>query len=193
MDHTSRFEQRRAIALWVAREILPHESAVRSLLRRLRLLPQDVDEVIQDCYCRFAMLEDVGHIERPRTYFFSAARNIAGRRLRRAKIVPIDSHVAMELFEDSDRPSPEHVAGGRLDLLRLLNFMDALPERCRRIVELRKIEGWSQKEIAAHLGITEKAVEKQIWVGVKAIQRAWQDADTEVSERWAAIEAREGK
>ena len=189
MDHMGRFERRHAIALWVAREILPHESAVRALLRRLRLLPQDIDEVIQDCYCRFAMLEDVDHIERPRTYFFSAARNIAGRRLRRAKIVPIDSHVAMDLFEDSELPSPEQVAGGRLDFLRMRHFMDALPERCRRIVELRKIEGWSQKEIAAHLGITEKAVEKQVWIGVKAIQRAWREADTAVSERLAAIEA----
>lgn len=191
MGQDSAFERRRTTALWVAREILPHEAAVRGLLRRLRVPAQDADEIVQDCYCRFAMLDRVDHIEQPRSYFFSTARHIVGRRVRRAKIVPIDAHVAMDLFEDNAMPSPEQVTGGRLDYRRMRDFMAQLPERCRRIVELRKIEGWSQKEIAAHLGITEKAVEKQVWVGVKAIQQAWREADLAVTARLAAIEAGE--
>jgi len=59
----------------------------------------------------------------------------------------------------------------------------ALPERCRRVVELRKIEGWSQKDIAAHLGMSEKAVEKQVWVGVRAIRAAWASAEAQSAQR----------
>ncbi|MBY8826599.1 RNA polymerase sigma factor [Hephaestia mangrovi] len=186
------FERRRERAAWVAEAVIPHEPAVRALLTRWRLSPPDIDEVIQDCYCRFSTLESVSHIERPRAYFISAARNFAGRRMQRARVVAIDAHAEMDLFMDDRQPSPEQEAGGRLDYRRMLEFLAELPERCRRIVEMRKLEGWSQKEIAAQLGVTEKVVEKQVWLGVKAIQRAWAEADLATGARLAALEAEEG-
>ena len=187
---SAELERRLERAAWVADQVMPHEPAVRALLRRLRVPREDIDEIIQDCYCRFAMLDAVQHIERPRAYFMSSARRLLSRRKARALIVPIDAHAEMDLFVDEDHASPEQLAGFRIDYQRMLTFLAALPERCRKIVELRKLEGWSQKEIAAHLGVTEKVVEKQVWLGVKAIQRAWSEADFEVGARLAGLEAR---
>jgi RNA polymerase sigma factor (sigma-70 family) len=181
-------EQRRRIASWVAAEVMPHEAAVRAWLRRARVSPQDVDEVIQDAYCRLAMLDSIDHIDRPDAYFFSIARNLLLRRLKRERVVPIDAIAEIDAFNDDLHPSPEQQAAARLDYAKMLDFMNTLPERCRTIVMLRKIQGWSQKEIAAHLGTTEKAVEKQVWVGMKAIQRAWSDADRAADDRMRAFE-----
>lgn len=189
----SSLERRHRLAAWVAREVLPHEAGVRAWLGRARIAPEDIDEVIQDAYCRLAQLDTIDHIDRPDAYFFSVARNLLVRRLKRARIVPIETIAEIEAFNDELRPSPERQVGDRIDYARMLAFMDALPRRCGTIVRLRKIEGWSQKEIAAHLGITEKAVEKQIWTGVKAIQQAWDEADSAARARLRAFENGTGR
>lgn len=150
---------------------MPHEARVRSWLAR-RISPDEADELIQDAYCRLAMLDDVSHIETPDAYFFSIVRNLLVRKLKRQRVVQIDFVAEIESFRDV-HPSPEDIAASRQDYARVLAIIANLPERCRRAVQLRKIEGWSQKAIAEHLGASEKAVEKQIWLGVRAIRAAW--------------------
>lgn len=177
----------------MASKVIVHEGAVRAWLLRSRVSQEDIEELIQEAYCRLSMLDSVDHIDRADAYFFSIVRNLLLRRLNRERVVPIDAMAEMDVYRDDMHPSPEQQAGAVLDYARMLDFMDSLPERSRTIVRLRKIEGWSQKEIAAHLGMSEKAVEKQVWVGVKAIQKAWSDADREVGERLRVFEQGEGR
>ncbi|MHC1547883.1 RNA polymerase sigma factor [Phyllobacterium sp. K27] len=169
-------EQRRLLARWIATGILPHEPQVRLWLRRYRLPPEDIDELIQDAYCAIARLDSFAHIERPDAYFFAIVRNLMLRRIRRQRIVQIDIVAEIEAYIDEERPSPEREVGAKLDCARALSLIAQLPERCRQAVYLRKIEGWSQRKIAEHMNISEKAVEKQIWVGVKALRTAWDAA-----------------
>lgn len=161
------------IAGWVAREIMPHEARIRAWFGRARLSSEDVDDLMQEAYCRIAMLDAIDHITSPRAYFFSVARNLLLRRLRRQQIVPFEVISEIDSYRDDETPSPEEQVSSRMTYERVMALIAALPERCRRIVELRKIEGWSQKQIAEHLGITEKAVEKQVWAGVRAVRDAW--------------------
>lgn len=178
--HTSTetaFERRRRTVEWVAREILPLEPSARALLRRMQLPPEDIDDVIQECYCQFAD-QDLGQVMQPRAYFFQSLRFIVSRRRYRARVVPIDTYGEMRMFEIEDSaPTPEAIAGGNMAASRIRAMIAALPERCRTIVELRKLEEWSQKRIAEHLGITEKVVEKQLWQGVRALRRAWKEQE----------------
>ncbi|MBB6428160.1 RNA polymerase sigma factor [Sphingopyxis sp. JAI128] len=155
---------------------MPHERFVRAWLQRSRLSYEDIDEVIQDCYCRFAMLDEVGHIERPDAYFFTMARNLLGRQRKRAKIVPIDALSEAEVAGLIDEtPSPERHVAARMEMSSLRAFVASLPDRRRRILEMRKFEDMSQKEIAQRLGITESIVENDLFQGMLAVQRAWRD------------------
>nr|WP_255630938.1 sigma-70 family RNA polymerase sigma factor [Novosphingobium sp. FKTRR1] len=165
--------RRRALAAWVAREIVPHEGRVRAWFARKRLSPEDIDELMQEAYCRIAMLDGVDHIDSGHAYFFSVARNLLLRQLKRQRIVQFEEIAEIESYRDQSSPSPEDQAANRQAYDRVRALIADLPERCGRIVELRKIEGWSQKEIAAHFGMTEKAVEKQVWVGVRAVREGW--------------------
>ena len=165
-------EMRRRTASWVAREIMPHEPQIRAWLARKQIALEDIDEVVQEAYCRLALLDGVGHIESPKAYFFSIVRNLLIRRLKRQRIVPFEAIAEIDSYRD-ETPLPDRIAGGRMDLARVACLIAALPERCRNVVRLRKVEGWSQKRIAEHLGMTEKAVEKQVWLGIKAIRLAW--------------------
>ncbi len=54
-----------------------------------------------------------------------------------------------------------------LELLRCA--IQALPTRCRQVLTLRKIYGFSQRETAAELGIAEHTVEIHTAVGTKKI------------------------
>jgi RNA polymerase sigma-70 factor (ECF subfamily) len=128
---------------------------------------------MQEAYFRLAKLPSVDHIDQPLAYMFAAARNILLRRLKRERVVALSALSEIENWHDAAAPTPEEQAATRMSYERVMAIIAALPERCRRVVELRKIEGWSQKEIAAHLGMTEKAVEKQVWTGVRAIREAW--------------------
>lgn len=147
--------------------------------------PEDIDEILQEAYCRLATLDSVAHIASPDSYFFSTARNLLARRLRRQRIVPMDALIQVDAYQD-DGPSPEASAVSKMAYRTMLALIDRLPERCGVIVRLRKIEGWSQKEIAAHLGTTEKAVEKQVWLGIRLLREAWCRAEGDAEERLSA-------
>ena len=50
--------------------------------------------------------------------------------------------------------------------------IDSLPERCRMVFTLKRIEGFSQKEIAAKMGISTKTVENQMVRALKVLRAA---------------------
>ena len=51
--------------------------------------------------------------------------------------------------------------------------------RCRRIFELRKIEGLTQREVALTMGVAEHIVENDVAKGLKLILRAIAQKDEE--------------
>lgn len=177
-------DQHHAIVMdWVGREILPHEPAVRAWLRR-SLGSDQLEDVIQQCYAQIAALRDVSHIHSGRAYFFTTARNIVLMRIRRARIVRIDTMAELGNYEAvGDDPSPERVAAGRSELARVRRLIDSLPPRCSQIMRLRKIEGLSQKEVAARLGVSEHIVENDIAKGLKLILQAIADGERSAERR----------
>lgn len=181
---TSATASRIARARWVSIHIIPCERQVRAWLARWGVKHDDGDEIIQDAYCRIAMLDSVSHIDDPRAYFFSIVRNLVIRRLRRENIVQIETIAEIDACHDLHEPSPERQAADRQEYERLIGLIRALPIKCRQILELRKIEGWSQRRIAEHLGISEKTVEKQLWLGMKAVRLGWSREIAADKDRW---------
>jgi RNA polymerase sigma-70 factor (family 1) len=58
---------------------------------------------------------------------------------------------------------------------RLGILVQKLPEKCRLIYTLRKEAGYSQKEIAQHLHISEKTVESHLYRAIKALRSGLQN------------------
>lgn len=169
-------DDRAGIVPWLAREVLPHEADVRVWLRRSLRVTVDLDDVIQETYCRLSALSSVDHIDNPRAYFFQSARRIVLENVRRARVVSIETVTEIDtLYIDAGEHSPERITAGRRELARVRKLIDALPERCRRIFEMRKIEGLSQKEIARRMGVTENIVENEAVRGLRAILAAYAD------------------
>lgn len=175
-------EQQDKVAAWIAREIIPHESAVRGWLLRHWRDAIDVDDVIQECYCRITELSATAPIASGRAYFFRAAQSIAidiSRRRKTASIVAVTENEWLDVMDED--PPPDRVLEARQDLDRVNGLLSQLSFACRRVIELRRVEGLSQRETASRLGVTENVVENHIVRGLRKVLNAIasQDADEE--------------
>lgn len=158
---------------WIGREVIPHEPVVRAWLKRNAPDPIEAEDILQDAYCRLADLTTVDQIANPRAYFFSVARNLLLNEIRHARVIQISNITEIETMALSDEePSPERIVAGRRELERVQRFLAVLPERCRRIIEMRKVEGLSQREIAQRLNITENVVENNVSRGIRFLIEA---------------------
>ncbi len=155
---------------WFVDEVLPHEADLRTwLLGRYPLVGEtEIDDIVQEAFSRILKSHASDPIVNPRAFLFVTARNLALNQIRRFR---------KEQSTESDSPSPLAIADGAntpfesvaLDeeLKCLVDAIKELPERCQQIMILRKIYGFSQKEVAAKLDLSVRTVEAQIAIGLK--------------------------
>jgi len=169
---------RKRIVAWVGTNILPHEGAVRAWLRRSQLPADEIDDLIQEAYCKLCDLETVDHIPQPVAYFFRTVRNLLTDRLRRAQIVRIETVAEIDAFPGhAEELSPERIITARHELDRVRRLIRGLPGRCRQVIELRKVHGLSQREIGRRLNISESVVENEGVKGMRLLLQALRAED----------------
>jgi len=155
-------------ARWFAEEVQPHESILRSYLRRKFPGLQDVDDVVQESFLKILKARIDGKLRSARGFLFTAARNAAldGFRRRRPEYhETIGEDLPLCVLEDS--PGVAEIVSLEQELNLLAEAIEALPLRCRQVLKLRKIYGLSHKEIAIQLGISERTVNVQVGLGVR--------------------------
>nr|WP_230975898.1 sigma-70 family RNA polymerase sigma factor [Acetobacter garciniae] len=158
-------------ARWLAEEILPHEADVRRWLSRFSGI--DVDDVIQEAWIALSRTEPAT-IRFPRRWFFKVARNVVLQYYRRARIVPLSSlsDITDDTLVDSE-PGPEQHVSAREELQFLSQTISDLPPRCRAIFTLHRIHGYSRKDCASRLGLSENVIEKQMARALRLIGDAY--------------------
>lgn len=151
---------------WFVREILPHEQALMRFLHRNWRDHDEVSDLRQEIYVRVYESATRKPPDSPKSFLFATARNLLTDRIRRQRIVSITAVGDLEQLNVlKDELEPDRWLGGREALARLAHALDRLPDRCREVVWLRRVEDLPQKEIARRLGISEKTVEKHIAKG----------------------------
>jgi RNA polymerase sigma-70 factor (ECF subfamily) len=159
-----------AIDDWFVREVLVHEQALMRFLRRNWRDQDEVPDLRQEVYVRVYEAATRRMPDSPKSFLFATARNLMVDRVRHQRIVPITAVGDIEqLHVMEDELEPSRWLGGREALARLARALDRLPDRCREVVWLRRIEDLPQKEIARRLGISEKTVEKHIAKGSRML------------------------
>lgn len=157
-------------AAWLSRFVLPHEPALRAWLRRKRVVGLDIDDIVQETYARLAALEGVAGVRDPKTYTFQIAHSVILTYLRRSRIVSIRTAIDLEDLEATGHElSLEREWEGRDELQHLGEVIASLPEKCREVFILRRVEGLSQREVAQHLGLAESTIEKHMAKGIKLL------------------------
>lgn len=154
------------------------ENLLRFLAARVgsRSLAEDI---LQDLFIRLAGIDADLAVQNPNALIYRMAANLAVDHLRQrrrasARMVSWGLIVQPTPGEAvSDQASPEQAWAGRQRLAALVRAVDALPPRMRQAFRLCKLEERSRDEAAEIMGISVKAVEKQITAALKAL--AWSD------------------
>jgi len=155
-----RFHER---AGWIARNVLPHEAAIRAWLKRNPIYDLEIDDIVQEMYARIVSLDSFETIRDPKRYAFQVANSVVVDHVRRARIVSIFSVGNVEdLGFAAPEADPEQKATFDDEIKQIAGAIDALPPRTREILMLRRVAGFSQRETAKRLAISEKAVEKHM-------------------------------
>ena len=180
-----------AVERWFVDEVLPLEPALTRLLRRCWRRADDIPDLRQEIYVNvFESASRDGIPEFTQAWLFRCARNLLINKARRAQVVPFELIADVDELADppSDHRTPERLAAASREIELLDAAFEALPPRCRQVMTLRMVDGLSQKEIAARLGIVEGTVERQVTLGIRALAEdlSARGVDTAVSwmRRW---------
>ncbi len=132
----------------------------RHLARLLGNAPEAQD-IAHDAYMRVFPTVTGQPTENPEALLYVTARRLAINRLKRRSISPLAPEGASLETAASRDPGVAQQVMARQELKLLQDAIANLPDGCRAVLLLRKVELLSHREIADRLGIAVSTVEKQ--------------------------------
>ena len=155
-------------ARWFSEEVHAHDSQLKAYLRGSFPGMRDVEDVVQESYLRIWKARAVQPIRCAKAFLFTVARSVALNVLRKKRNAPFEAYgdfSASRVLDETPNAVETAILHERIDLLA--DALMTLPPRCREITVLHKVQGFSQKEVAARLGLSERTVEAQVGIGVR--------------------------
>jgi RNA polymerase sigma factor (sigma-70 family) len=134
---------------------------LRRYLRRLLGNPSEAEDIAHDAYLRVYPAAEKPPAEHPEALLYVTARRLAINRLKRRGVSPLSRAAVDYDLAVSTAPGVEQQVMARQELRLLEQAMADLPQGCRAVLLLRKVELLSHREIAERLGIAVSTVEKQ--------------------------------
>jgi RNA polymerase sigma factor (sigma-70 family) len=132
--------------------------------------PDEIEDIVQETYVRICQIENKENITSPKSFMYRTARNLALDYQKQAGVKLIDRVEDMQALEYLLGNDSDEMYENTLTNNEFSHFCEAvrqLPTQCRKIFVLKKVYGYSQREIAAKLSLSESTVEKHISTGMK--------------------------
>jgi RNA polymerase sigma-70 factor (ECF subfamily) len=156
------------IDAWFVQEVLPHQKSLMGYMCNLtRRDASEVADLVQEALTRVYSAAKNKRPKEARNFLFVTARNIFFDEARRAKVVTIETVAEYEdvnIQYDSIAPE-EHVSAGQ-EWKMLNQALDLLSPKNKEVIMMRRVYGYSQRETASKLKMTEAAVESHIKHGI---------------------------
>ena len=145
-----------------------NETILKRFLRRFMSNFHDIEDVCQETILRALEAEKTRDIHEPRAFLFGVTRNIVRKKL------DSESRTIIDFIEDfgdieylSSEPSIDECLYGKRKMLVFWDAVSKLPAQCQKVFILKKVHGYSHKEIAKILEISISTVEKHAATGLK--------------------------
>lgn len=152
----------------IAAAFLSNESRLRRYISKFVKSSYDVEDISQETFMRAFVAEQKTTISNPKGFLFRTAKNIALNRLNQKSSILTDY---IEEISSPDVMANEKSVEDNYDEKRKFElFCEAiatLPPQCQRVFVMRKVYGYSQKEISSAMKISQSTVEKHIAAGLK--------------------------
>ena len=133
--------------------------------------PKEIEDIIQETYVRACQASCQETIKRPQAYLFRIARNLALDHVKRA-----ETRLAVSEEETGDgfvgevaqlRDATLDSVVSSNDFAEFCEAVRRLPQQQRRAFVLKKVYGYTQREIAREMQLSEKTVERHISLGME--------------------------
>ncbi len=134
---------------------------LRRYLGRFLRNPAEAQDIAHDAYVRIYPVMGRQPVEKPEALLYTTARRLALNRLKRRRISPVASNNDQVDAARSALPGVVQQVIARQEWQQLESAIAQLPEGCRTVLLLRKIELLSHQEIADRLDLAVSTVEKQ--------------------------------
>lgn len=133
--------------------------------------PDDVEDIVQETYVKLCLVKSEATIEHPRSFMLKMAKNLALDHRKKAANrlnqsideLNLDDVCALQLLGD---PTFDGLASDQ-EFSQFCETVRQLPVQCRKVFVLKKVYGYSQKEIAKSLNLSENTVENHIANGLR--------------------------
>lgn len=145
------------------------------LTRQLRCR-QTAEDLVQDVFLAIPKATPIRPVANPRAFLFRVASNLAVNRSKQeARRRALREANAAILWTAVDEVTPERQLLGSEALARVDAAIARLPERTRQILAWRRLDGLTNRAIAARLAISDTAVEKHMRGAMAALALALGD------------------
>jgi len=134
--------------------------ARRAVLRR-GVSEEDADELVHDAFLRIERYERAQEARSREALLVTAAVNLSIDQRRRRQRSPFVEIADFHAIADAT-PDPSQIVEQQARLRHAAEGLARLPERTRRILLRRRLDGHPYAEIAAAEGMSVAAVEKQV-------------------------------
>jgi RNA polymerase sigma-70 factor (ECF subfamily) len=165
-----------------------HHERLTRFARHLVGVGADADDLVQETFLRaHHYLCNGKEIRVPLSFLFVTMRNLVNDASRQKKIALVEASLDTdEIAPDDDVPSVERQAMSEREFESLCAAIAQLPERMRYAFVLRKVYGYSCREIAEYLGRSTNTVREQVAQSFKKLH-ALRNCDTP---GWGEVESR---
>jgi RNA polymerase sigma-70 factor (ECF subfamily) len=159
-------------------EYLAKRDALRHFLTAQLKSREDAEDVLQDLYVKVSRTPDIDDLQKPASYLFKMAVNLAHDRRRerkRAKLREADwvSVLYTKAGDQTvaDQPSAEVGYAAKQRLIAIREALTKLSPQCQRAFMLHKFEGLSHLQVAQSMKISRSTVEKHMHTALKHLIR----------------------
>lgn len=147
----------------------------RFVARYILRTGKEIDDILQESFLRAYEAEKKRKIEEPKAFLFRVTKNLI--------LSDFEKHSAKvtDYLEDLTETQIDEKAGqtqsledsvtAQRALGQFCEVVASLPTQCRRVFVMKRVYGYSQKEIARELGIAESTVEKHLIKGMRDCRR----------------------
>lgn len=155
------------------------ESKLKKYLMRFLVRPEDIEDTVQEAFVRAFEAEKNGDVKFPKAFLFKVAKHIALNELSRKS-----SRLTITIGEIGglDVIGSKTLLEQKLEVAQFLDSLSvvvgSLPPQCQKVLIMRKVYGFSHKEIAGRLAVSVKTVEKHLTKallrcnqGIKSLQK----------------------
>lgn len=132
--------------------------------------PDDIEDIVQETYVKLCLVKSEANVEHPRSFMLKMAVNLAldfrkkaANRLNHS-IEDLELEDLSYLRSEGD-PTFDGFASDQ-EFSQFCEVVRQLPVKCRKVFVLKKVYGYSQKEIAKSLNLSENTVENHIANGL---------------------------